>query len=235
MAYHGGAQSVTALKRKRSMGSLVLALLPLAVAMAVNPVPIIGVIAMLSTDKPLRNGAMYVATMVIVVAGIGVLSLLVLNKALGAAGSSGSSGGLQVLLGLAFLSIAFMQWRAKPAPGAASHEPGWMKMMDKGGPFVAVVLGLALVNYALVAGATSDILKAKLSVAGGLGAIAAFTALALSTEWGPYVAFVVDRPRSEEFMVRVRQTLIVHNRVILMWVFAAMGALYVVKGLIPLL
>ena len=97
------------------MGGPILALLPLALAMAVNPVPIIGVIAMLSTDKPLRNGVMYVATMVVVVAGIGVLSLLVLNDALGAAGSSGSSGGLQVLIGLAFLSIAFLQWRAKPA------------------------------------------------------------------------------------------------------------------------
>jgi hypothetical protein len=217
------------------MGGLILALLPLAAAMAVNPVPIIGVIAMLSTDKPLRNGAMYVATMVVVVAGIGVFSLLVLNKALGAAGSSGSSGGLQLLMGLSFLSIAFLQWRAKPAPGSAPREPGWMKMMDKGGPFVAVVLGLALVNYALVAGATSDILKAKLSVAAGLAAIAVFTVLSLSTEWGPYVAFIFDRPRSEQFMVRVRKSLIAHNRVILLWVFVAMGVLYVVKGLIPLL
>ncbi len=217
------------------MGDLILALLPLAVAMAVNPVPIIGVIAMLSTDKPLRNGAMYVTTMVIVVAGIGVLSLVVLNKTLGAAGSSGSSGGLQVLFGLAFLSIAFVQWRAKPVRGSTSSEPGWMKMMDKGGPFVAVVLGLALVNYALVAGAMSDILKARLSVASGLAAIAVFTVLSLSTEWGPYVAFVVDRPRSEQFMGRVRTTLIAHNRVILVWVFTAMGVLYVAKGLIPLL
>ena len=106
-----------------------------------------------------------------------------------------------------------------------------MKMMDKGGPFVAVVLGLALVNYALVAGAMSDILKARLSVADGLAAIAVFTVLALSTEWGPYVAFVVDRPRSEQFMGRVRTALIAHNRVILIWVFTAMGVLYVAKGL----
>ena len=110
-----------------------------------------------------------------------------------------------------------------------------MKMMDKGGPFVAVVLGLALVNYALVAGATSDILKANVSAASGLAAVAFFTVLALSTEWGPYVAFVLDRPRSEQFMGRVRTSLIAHNRVILMWVFAAMGVLYLVKGLIPLL
>src|SRR5271157_4281824 len=153
--------------RKRSMGSLILALLPLAVAMAVNPVPIIGVIAMLSTDKPLRNGALYVAIMVFVVAGIGVVSLLVLNDALGAAGSSGSSAGLQVLFGLAFLSLAFLQWRAKPAPGSASRELGWMKMMDEGGPFVAAALGFALVNYALVGGATSEILKARVSAADG--------------------------------------------------------------------
>jgi hypothetical protein len=99
------------------MGSLIVALLPLAVAMAANPVPIIGVIAMLSTDQPLRNGALYVATMVFVVAGIGVLSLLVLNDALGVAGSSGSAGGVQVLMGMLFLSLAFLQWRAKPAPG----------------------------------------------------------------------------------------------------------------------
>ena len=81
------------------MGSLILALLPLAAAMAVNPVPIIGVIAMLSTDKPLRNGALYVTTMVFVVAGIGVVSLLLLNDALGAAGSSGSSGCCRCSLG----------------------------------------------------------------------------------------------------------------------------------------
>jgi hypothetical protein len=197
-------------------------------------VPIIGVIAMLSTDQPLRNGALYVATMVFVVAGIGVLSLLVLNDALGVAGSSGSAGGVQVLMGMLFLSLAFLQWRAKPAPGSAGREPGWMKMMDKGGPFVAVVLGLMLVNYALVAGATSDILKAHVSATAGLGAVAIFTALSLSTVWGPYAAFVVDRPRSEKFMRSVRGTLIAHNRVILVWVFAAMGVLYVAKGLIPL-
>jgi len=217
------------------MSGLILSLLPLAIGMAANPVPIIGVIAMLSTDRPLRNGGLYVATMVVVVAGIGVLSLLVLNKELGVAGSSGSSGGLQVLFGLLFLGLGLMQWRAKPTPGAPVKEPSWMKMMDKGGPFVAVTLGIALVNYALVGGATSDILKANVSVADGLAAIAIFTALALSTEWGPYVAFVFDRPRSEQFMVRVRRSLIAHNRVILLWVFAAMGVLYVVKGLVALL
>jgi len=217
------------------MGSLLLALLPLAVGMAANPVPIIGVIAMLSTDRPLRNGALYVATMVTVVLVIGVVSLLVLNDALGVAGSSGSSGGLQLAVGLAFLVIAFLQWRAKPASSAKVAEPGWMKMIDKGGPYVAVVLGVALVNYALVAGAVSDILKADLSNAAGLAAVAIFAALALSTEWLPYAGFVVDRPRSEQIMSRVRGALIAHNRVILMWVFIAMGAVYVAKGLVSLL
>ncbi len=103
------------------MASLILALLPPAVAMAINPVPIIGVIAMLSTDKPLRSGGLYVATMIFVVAGIGVLSLLVLNQALGAAGSSGSSGGLQVLFGMLFLSLAFMQWRAQARTGSGDQ------------------------------------------------------------------------------------------------------------------
>ena len=109
-----------------------------------------------------------------------------------------------------------------------------MKMMDKGGPLVAVVLGFALVNYALVGGATSDVLKAKVSAAAGLVAVAVFTVLSLSTEWAPYLAFVFDRPRSEHFMVSVRKTLIARNRVILLWVFASMGVLYVVKGLLPL-
>jgi len=100
--------------------------------MAANPVPFIGVIAMLGTDKPLRKGALYVVTMVVVVVAVGVFSLVVLNEALAAAGSSGSGGGPQVLFGFVFLSVFLLQWRAKPKPGHEGDGPGWMKMMDRG-------------------------------------------------------------------------------------------------------
>ena len=132
------------------MGHLLLQILPVAVAIAINPVPIIAAIVMTATEKPVANGIAYLTALTAVSFGFGAAVLTLFH---GTALGSGTRTGhlilvLWLVFGLAFLAACIVLLVRRPKPGEKEREPGWMRWIGRLGPLGAAVVGV-IVNLAV--------------------------------------------------------------------------------------
>jgi hypothetical protein len=202
-----------------------------ALAIAVNPVPIIASVTLLSTPHGKRNALYFIATVVILMLAIGSAVIFVVGQS---SSSSTSTGGAAVTtaFGLIFLAVAVQQWRTKPVEG---KDPGWMKALDRAGLVAGVVLGVSLTNYALLTSGMQKIVTSGLSSSVQTSALVFFTLIATSTIILPLVIYLVRPVWAKRVLGRFRDWLMKHNRVILIVVFGLMGTLFTVQGVIGLL
>ena len=217
------------------MGDLLTSLIVPALLIAVNPVPIVAAVTLLTTDHGRRNTAVFVATLVVIMLADGLVTIFLLGKA-GSSTQSGSTTGqaaLQTAFGLAFLTMAFLQWRSRSKTEAQS--PKWMQKMDEAGFTVAVVLGVSLTNYALLSSGTQKILKSGVPAHEEIVALLFFVLLALCSVVVPLILYLVRRAWAEVRLDRLKRWLTVHNRPLLIAVFGIMGVLFTTQGLDGLL
>ena len=213
------------------MNDLLVSLLVPALAIAINPVPIIAAVTLLMSDHGRRNTAAFLGCLILVMAADGLITLFLIGQ--DSSSSSQANGGVQLVFGIVFLALFLLQWRSKPV--ALGEEPGWMKMMNKAGFGAAVVLGLALTNYALLSAGISTIRKAEVGTTAELQALAFFILVSVSTVAAALILFLV-RPRwAEVQLARLKIWLTRHSRTILLAVFGLMGALFTAQGLVALL
>ena len=104
------------------------AILPLAIAVTISPLPIIGEILLLFSKKPVANAGAYLAGFVLgITVVLGVLVTAADAAGLGSAESSTSSSGVQVAAGVLLLVGAFRRFRSRPGQGEEPPEPRWTR------------------------------------------------------------------------------------------------------------
>jgi hypothetical protein len=219
------------------MGHLLLQIMPVAVAIAVNPVPIIAAIVMTATERPVANGVAYLAALIAVSYGFGAIVLVLFH---GTALGAGTRTGrfilvLWLLIGVTFLAAFVVLLVRRPKPGEKGKEPGWMRWIGRLGPLGAAVVGVMLVNYEMEGPALSDILASPVTRAEAFVALALFVVVAVSTSAVPVVSCIVAPSAVGAVLERAKGWLTRYNRPILMVAFAAIGVLYSVKGAAGLL
>ncbi len=219
------------------MGQLLAQILPVALAIAINPVPIIAAIVMTATERPLSNGVAYLAALTVVSWGFGAALLIALH---GHVMSPGSRTGhivliLWLLVGLGFLTAFLVILVRRPKPGHADEEPKWMHWIGRLGPLGAAVVGVLLVNYEMIAPALSDVLAAGVTRAEAFVALTIFVAVAVFTSYIPIVAYAVAPRAVGGALAWTKDWLAKYNRPILLVLFAAIGGFYTYKGVAGLL
>lgn len=215
------------------MSSAVSQVLLPAIATAVNPVPIMAVVALLGSRYPRRNGGVFVLVMLVVILIVGMIDIYLVKNV--DQSQSQGAGGFQLLVGLLFLAVFVMNWRKKPDPSGETQVPKWMQTVDTISLIGVLVLGVALVNYALVSTAVAGILSVDASKTEAVTAFVVYIVIALSTLVAPLIYFTVAPKRSEHLLARMKAWLLKNNRTILLWVFGLMGGLFVAEGLIAIL
>jgi threonine/homoserine/homoserine lactone efflux protein len=113
------------------VGQAIGQVLPLAVGVAISPVPIIGVVLMLVTPRARANGPAFVVGWLLGLAIVGAIVLLV------APGGTSDSGGparwvsvLKLVVGLLLVLMAAKQWRGRPHDDEQAPTPKWMGAID---------------------------------------------------------------------------------------------------------
>ena len=125
------------------MGQAIGSSLPLAVGVALSPIPIIAVVLMLTSRRARSNGPAFVIGWLI---GLAVIGAIVLSVA-GPAGASKSGSPatwvswVKIVLGAALLLVAVRQFRSRPKDSDEAALPKWMASIDTMKPLT--VLGLA--------------------------------------------------------------------------------------------
>jgi threonine/homoserine/homoserine lactone efflux protein len=225
------------------MGQVVGDLLPLAVGVAVSPVPIIAVILMLLAPRAGTASLGFAAGWV-----LGIVAVTAI--AAGVAGTAGADDGdgdpssgaswIRLVLGLVLLVLAALQWRRRPKPGEQPALPTWMAAIDGMTPVKAFGLGAALAavnpkNLVMCLSAGVTIADGALDAGEQALVIALFTALAACTVLVPVVAYLVAKTRMRAPLDELRGWLQVNNATVMSVLLMVIGVTLVGKGLGALL
>lgn len=187
------------------MGQAVGQVLPLAVAVALSPLPIIGVVLILATPHGRMNSAAFLLGAVAGVAAVTGGLLLAANA--GDASDGGAPADWvsvgKLVLGFLLLRFAWSKWRARPRAGEVPELPAWMQAVDTLTPAKAAGLGvlLAAVNpknlVLLIAGAAA-IAQTGAGSADQTAALAVFVAVACAGVWIPVLLSAVLGARAQQ-------------------------------------
>lgn len=204
------------------MGQAIGGSLPLAVGIALSPVPIIAVVLMLTSRRAKVNGPAFILGWLI---GLGIVGAIVL--AVAGAGSASKSGSpatwvswVKIVLGVLLLLVAFREFRSRPRGDEEPQMPEWMATIDKTTPPAAIGLGAVLSganpkNLLLAVGGAAAI--AGTGIGGGQQAIA-YLVFALIGTLGvgvPVVIYFAMGARSENLLAGLKDWMSAHNAVIM--------------------
>lgn len=220
------------------MGAAVGEVLPLAIGVAISPIPIIATILMLLSARAKATSWGFLIGWV---TGVVVVTTLftVLAAAAGTDTEDAAATGiewLKIALGVLLLVLALRQWRGRPRAGEPAEIPGWMTSIDTFGAGKAAGLGFVLSgvnpkNLILCAGAGAIIGQASLQIQQDVVTITVFTIIAVSTVLLPVIGYTVARERLNEPLAELRVWLQDHNAAVMSVLLLVLGVALIGKGL----
>lgn len=220
------------------MGAVIGDILPLAVGVAISPIPIIAAILMLLSPRARVTSVGFLLGWVAgIVIAVTVFTLL--SSVLPAGETEASHpvrGVVQLVLGVLLLLLALRQWRGRPKAGEEPALPKWMQAIDQVTFAKALGLGFLLSavnpkNLLLAAAAGTDIGTADLDTGSIVVVIAVFTLIAASTILVPVVGYLIAADRLKAPLAALHGWLAKENAVIMAVLLLVIGANLIGKGI----
>lgn len=213
-------------------------ILPVALGVAISPIPIIAAILMLLSPKARVTSVGFLLGWVVgIVLASTVFTLLasVLPDS-SDDGSSPTKGIVQIALGALLLVLALRNWRKRPKPGEEPDMPKWMHAIDGMSFLGAAGLGVLLSgvnpkNLLLSASAGVTIGLAGLDTGAVIGAIAVFTLIAACTVAIPVIGYLVAADRLRGPLDALRGWLARENALIMAMLLLVLGVVVIGKGI----
>lgn len=220
------------------MGTVIGEVLPLALGVAISPIPIIAAILMLLSPKARVTSVGFLLGWVVGIV-VAVTLFTLLSSILPAQDPDASRpvrGIIQIVLGLLLFLLAFSQWRKRPKAGEQAALPKWMKAIDTITFIAAAGLGFLLSalnpkNLIMAAGAGVDIGAAGLSAGSSALVIAVFTLIAASTVLVPVIGYLIAADRLRAPLDALRGWLAAENAVIMAVLLLVIGVSMIGKGI----
>jgi threonine/homoserine/homoserine lactone efflux protein len=206
-------------------------ILPLAVGVAISPVPIIAIVLMLGTPRARANGPAFALGWLVGLTVVGAIVLVV------AGGNATDDTGqpatwvsvLKLVLGVLFLLIAAKQWRGRPKAGEEAPMPKWMQAIDtfttgKSFGFGALLSGLNPKNLALTIAAGAAIAQTDISGGQEAGVLAIFVLVGSLTILAPVVIYFAMGARAAQILEATKEWMAAHNAAIMTVLLLVLGA-----------
>ena len=213
------------------MGQALGTILPLAVAIAIFPVPVIAVVLFVGSDRGRAKGTAFVLAWLAGLLAVGAIVLLLEGGADAREDGRPATWVDVVLLclGLVLLALAVKQWRGRPGAGEESPTPGWMRTLDDFTAAKAGGAGFALTalnpkNVLLVVAAATEIAEFGLPAGEQATVLLVFVLIASLGVLTPLVLSVALGDRSREPLDALRGWMARHNAVIMAVLFVLIGA-----------
>lgn len=221
------------------MGEVLGTVVPLALLIAISPIPIVAQILVLFTDAPKLNAAAYLVGFV---AGVGAAFALLLGVAqvldAATAGTDRSALRSWVLIGFGvlLLAAAVRRFARRPREGEEPRMPDWMSRIASLTPSRSVVLGAGVgllnpKNLLAVVPAAAAVGSSSLGTAESVAAAAVFVVVAAVGVSVPLVAAVVMGERADPVLRGWKEWLTRNNALVMAGLFLVLGIWLVVDGI----
>lgn len=224
------------------MGEVLGAIAPLALLIAISPIPIVAQILVLFTPAPRANASAYLAGFVLGV-GAALSVFVVAAQALDAVtgGSERSAARSWVLIGFGALLLAgaARRYAKRPRGDEAPGMPGWMANITTLSPPRSLGLGAGVgllnpKNLVAVVPAAAAIGSSTLDVAASVAVAVVFVAIAAAGVAVPLLMAVAMGPRADPVLRRWKEWLTRNNDLVLALLFLVLGLLLLVEGVTSL-
>ncbi len=220
------------------MGSAVGDTLPLALGIAISPVPIIAAILMLLSPKARGTSVGFLLGWVVgIVVAVVVFTLLSgLLPENDPDASKPIAGTVTIVLGALLLLLALRQWRSRPRQGEPEKLPKWMDAIDSmtaGRGFVLAFILAAInpKNLLLAAGAGVAIGTAGLSVGAATLVIVVFVVIAGCSVAIPVIGYLLAADRMRGPLDSLRGWLVHNNAAVMAVLLLVIGVVLIGKGI----
>lgn len=223
------------------MGEAIGEVLPLALGVALSPMPIVAVVLMLVTRQARVNGPAFVLGWLVGLAAVGALVLAVAAPADASEEGDPATwvGVLTLVLGALLLLVALRQWRGRPRGDEEPDPPKWMGAIEGFTPVKAAGTGVLLSavnpkNLLLAVGAAVAI--AQTGVPGGEQAVAyaVFALIGTIGVGAPVVLYFALGDRAPGLLESLRSWMARNNAVIMAVLLVVLGAKLVGDGIAAL-
>lgn len=213
-------------------------LLPLALTIALSPLPLAALLLMLLAPDGFKAaagfsvgwflGVLFSATLLALLS-----SLLPHDRSVG---TRALQVALPLLLGIALIVLGLVQWHDRPRPGVEVPLPRWLSALDRLTPVRATILGVGYAalrpkNLVMAAAAGVVILGAHADPTGIVLSVALFTVLASITMLGPVLAYAFGGARMRARLTRLRVWLVRNMPLITVVTVLLLGVFLVLTGL----
>ena len=220
------------------MGAVIGDLLPLAVGIAISPIPIIAVILMLLSRRATATSTGFLLGWVVGIVLVTVIALALVGEAGNTAGGEPStlSSVLKLVLGAGLILLAVRQWQGRPKEGETAAMPKWMGAIESFSFGRALLLGFGLSainpkNLLLCLAAGTTIGAAHLPTGQVVEATVVFTLLAASTVLVPVLGYLAARDRMAAPLDRLRAWLTQNNAAVMAVLLVVIGTVLLGKGI----
>ena len=223
------------------MSEAIGAVLPLAIGVAISPIPIIAVILMLFSARARENGIAFLAGWVAALLIVGAIVLVL--AAAGRVGSDDATSNLaalvKALLGALFLLLAVRQWGSRPAEGVMTPMPSWMAAIDsftmgRSLGLAALLAGVNPKNLALTTAAGLAIAQAGVSGASAVVALLAFVAVASLSVAIPVLYYLAAGEGAKQTLDGWKAWLLANNAAVMAVLFVVLGFVLLGQGIAAL-
>lgn len=213
-------------------------LLPLALTIALSPLPLAALLLMLLAPDGFKAAAGFSIGWFLGVL-LSATLLAVLSSLLPHDRSAGTrmlQVAVPLLLGVSLIVLGLVQWHDRPQRGVEVPLPRWLNALDRLTPVRATIIGVGYAafrpkNLVMAAAAGVVILGAHTDPTGIVFSVALFTALASITMLGPVLAYAFGGPSVRARLVRLRGWLVRNMPVITVITVLLLGVFLVLAGL----
>ena len=215
-----------------TLGAVIGEILPLAIGVAVSPIPIIAAILMLFSKRAGSTSAGFLIGWVVgIVVATTIFTALAGTLQMGGEPSAAASW-IKIGLGVLLLLVGMRQWRGR---GGQHDNPKWMAAIDDFTFVKALGLGFLLSavnpkNLIMAAGAGVTIGSAAVGLGGDAVAVAVFTVIAASTVAVPVLGHLVAAERMRGPLDSLKGWLQNNNATVMATLILVIGAVLVGKG-----
>ena len=210
--------------------------LPVAVALALSPFPIIAVLLVLLSPEGRAAGLAFLAGRVLGVAAVMGVAAALSDMLARSEEASPVVALLRLLVGVVLVVLAVRKWRGRPRSQQDASLPGWMTALAAASPAraggVALLLSVANPKELLLGIAVGITLGAAgLPLGPTLVVVLCCTVVACASVAAPVIAFAAAPERVRGALEGARAQLVRHNDAIISVVLLVIGTALIGGGL----